>query len=148
MTLAAKNRGSKKEIVSNPLAFVDDPYRFNQELLKGRLEQFLQAVHMNGNRVFYDRGMPDVLAYMNYFGQSYGADFKNTCLMHRYDHVLLLPPWQDIYVQDNERLENFEEAIEIHDTLERAYKDLGYEPIEVPTGAVQDRLRFVDNLFN
>jgi predicted ATPase len=148
MTLAAKTNGNGKEMAINPLTFVEDPLSFNQQLLKGRLQQFKEADKVAGPMVFYDRGLPDVLAYMDYFGQPYGAEFEGPCLTHRYDLVLLLPPWEAIYIQDNERLENFGEAVAIHDALEHAYKKLGYHPIEVPIGKVEDRLLFVTQLLD
>ncbi|NJB70180.1 putative ATPase [Saonia flava] len=143
MTLKAKEEGNPNTFVSNPLAFVSDPFEFNRQLLAGRLEQYKKASEINKETIFYDRALPDVLAYMDYFEQEYGNDFIDICTSHRYDKVFLLPPWEDIYISDNERLENFEEATLIHDQLENTYQNLGYNVIEVPTGAVSERVQFI-----
>jgi len=98
--------------------------------------------------VFYDRGMPDVLAYMDYFKQNYTSDFLHVCKTNRYDAVFLLPPWEDIYVQDNERLETYVQATEIHEHLFKTYTSLGYDVVEVPFGTVRERLTFILNHIN
>ena len=139
MTLEAKKEGSQKPLKSNPLAFVTDPRQFNKVLLEGRLGHFLEGSSIDEPVVFYDRGIPDVLAYMDYFEQEYGEGFRMTCRQHRYDKVILLPPWEEIYISDNERLESFEEAMEIHNYLMTTYRKYGYEPLSLAEGTVQER---------
>src|SRR5690606_26813955 len=94
---------------------------------------------MKETLVFFDRGIPDVLAYMDFFGQAYGSEFRRACEGNRYDRVFLLHPWEEIYISDNERLESFDEAVQIHDYLLSAYRNFGYKPISVPEGPVADR---------
>ena len=139
MTLEARKEGDEKEQRTNPLAFVSDPFEFNRQILEGRVKQFELAQNNTQEILFYDRGLPDVLAYMDYFEQEYGEDFEEVCQTYKYDDVLLLPPWKEIYVSDNERLETFEEALEIHRFLEDTYHRFGYEPITVPQGSVEER---------
>ena len=62
--------------------------------------------------------------------------------------MLILPPWKEIYVQDNERMENFEQACGIHAQLENTYIQLGYKPVEVPFGTIENRLQFVIDHIN
>ena len=142
MTMEAKKEGSSKKQLTNPLAFVSDPYEFNKQILEGRIKQFQQALNQDQQIIFYDRGIPDVLAYMDYFKQKYGQDFEKAGREYRYDAVLLLPPWKEIYISDNERLETFEEALEIHSFLEETYKRFDYEPIIIPKGTVKERTMF------
>jgi predicted ATPase len=141
LTQEAKIRKSKDPKEINPLAFVSDPLAFNSKLLNGRIAQFKSAMDLHNPVVFYDRGIPDVLAYMNYFKQSYDEVFINPSCNMRYNEVILLPPWKEIYVQDNERMENFEQACKLHLHLERQYIELGYSPIVLETGTPEFRLR-------
>lgn len=134
MTFEAKIQESIDNNASNPLAFVQDPYKFNTILLQGRIKQFKSASKLQNQVVFYDRGIPDVLAYMNYFGQPYDDEFKSPGSDLRYDEVIILPPWEAIYCKDNERLENFSEACDIHKSLEMQYLKLGYNPVELEIG--------------
>ncbi|MGB5229033.1 MAG: ATP-binding protein [Eudoraea sp.] len=145
MTLAAKKKGNPESFVSNPLAFVKDPFEFNKRILSGRKEQYKESHNINKPYIFFDRGIPDVLAYMDYFDHRYTRDFEVACKTNRYDKVLILPPWKQIYVSDNERLESFEEAIEIHDHLNRTYTRYDYEPVLIPTGTVEERISFILN---
>ena len=143
ITLDALNDKPANEILINPIDFVDDAKSFNDELINARLNHFNKGISIDKKHLFYDRGLPDVIAYMNYFKQPIDKRYNVLCLENRYDEVLILPPWKDIYVQDNERMENFEQACGIHKHLENTYIDLGYRPIEVPFGTIDNRLRFV-----
>ena len=96
MTLEAKKNGNPISFVSNPLTFVPDPRQFNQKILEGRIEQFKKASLVKAPVVFFDRGIPDVLGYMNFFQQHYQTEFEDACRTHRYDFVILLPPWESI----------------------------------------------------
>lgn len=146
LTFEAKKNGDPATFVSNPLAFVDDPYLFNQKILEGRIAHFNEASQVKKDIIFYDRGLPDVLAYMKYFGQPYGDDYTSHCHHHRYDEVIVLPPWEEIYITDHERLETFEEAKEIHKCLEETYADFKYDSIKVPRGSIEERTTFILNI--
>lgn len=143
LTLEAKKEGDASTHVSNPIAFVTDPKLFNTNLLNGRLEQFKQARVLEKPISFFDRGVPDVLAYMAFFNQAIDDNFFNACRINKYDHVFLLPPWEAIYTCDNERFETFDESKKIHLYLEKTYSDLGYNIIEVPFGTIQDRTEYI-----
>ncbi len=143
MTQEAKNKDSATTIISNPIVSVSDPYEFNTQILNSRIKQFTDAMSKNQDILFYDRGIPDVLAYMSYFDQSYGNDFIDACKNNMYDSVFLLPPWQEIYTSDDERYESFEQAKEIHNHLLDTYSTLGYDCIEVPFGTVKERYNFI-----
>lgn len=143
MTLNAKKEQEVKSFKTNPLAFVNDPELFNDQLLSGRLVHFKKAAELKEKIVFFDRGLPDILAYMDYFNQSYGKKYLDICRTYKYDIVFLLPPWKEIYVQDNERMESFEEAIEIHKALSETYESLNYDIKEVPFGTINERFKFV-----
>ncbi|MGD1945461.1 MAG: AAA family ATPase [Croceivirga sp.] len=145
MTAKAKNTTTEKEKISNPLVFVNDPMAFNSALLHGRKEQYLGASHLNQKICFFDRGVPDVLAYMDYFEQTYPADFETICKECQYDAVFILPPWKEIYKSDNERLESFEEARDLHLYLTQTYEHFGYQPILMPLCSVKERAQFVIN---
>jgi predicted ATPase len=123
--------------------FLENPLLFSELLLEGRKKQFLDAHQEPHNIVFLDRGIPDVLAYMHYIGDSYPSFFDSACKEHIYSKIFILPPWEDIYVSDQERYENFEQAQLIHDHLVETYEKYGYELIEVPKDTVDKRILFI-----
>ena len=147
MTAKAKHNGSKKP-VSNPLVFVKDPLQFNKDLLSGRVKHYMESKKSSEDFIFFDRGIPDVLAYMDFFKQPYPQSFEEACQENRYDSVLMLPPWKEIYTSDNERLESYDEAEKLHEHLFSTYKRFGYEPLLVPKTSVQERLHFIIKAFN
>jgi predicted ATPase len=138
VTLEAKKQGIEQLFLENPLLF-------SELLLEGRKKQFHKAQKEPHNIVFLDRGIPDVLAYMHYIGDSYPAFFDQACRDHIYTKIFLLPPWEDIYISDNERYENFEQAKLIYNHLTETYQKYGYHLIEVPKGTVEDRISFILN---
>lgn len=139
MTLEAKNNGDGQEAHTNPLAFVSDPLAFNKMILEGRIRQYHDAAKMQEPIVFYDRGLPDVIAYMDYFEQAYDAFFKGPCQELRYDSAVVLPPWREIYKQDHERMERFEQAVELHHYLVDSYKSCGYDVHTLHPGTLEQR---------
>lgn len=145
LTLEAKKEVDESSHVSNPIAFTNDPMDFNIRLLNGRIEQFKHADSLDKPLSFFDRGIPDVLAYMDYFNQEYDDLFTNACKVHTYSTLFLLPPWKAIYKRDNERFETFEEAVKIHVHLVNIYKKFGYHIIEVPFGNIEERTNYIIN---
>ena len=123
--------------------FLENPLLFSELVLEGRKKQFLDAHQEPHNIVFLDRGIPDVLAYMHYIGDSYPSFFDSACKEHIYSKIFILPPWEEIYVSDQERYENFEQAQLIHDHLVETYEKYGYELIEVPKDTVDKRILFI-----
>lgn len=123
--------------------FLEKPVLFSELLLEGRIKQYQEAEEKDHELVFIDRGIPDVVAYMDYFGNKYPPFFKEVCKKYTYDLIFVFPPWKDIYVSDNERYETFEQAESIHSHLMDSYKDSGYHPIEVPFRSVQERRDFI-----
>lgn len=129
--------------------FLEDPILFSKKLLEGRLKQFHECNTSADPILFYDRGMPDVTAYMDFVETHYPESFSETCNKYRYNEIFVLPPWEEIYTQDNERYESFEQAEKIFHFLKNGYEKYGYNVIEVPVGTIKDRINFIlENLKN
>ncbi|WP_299116200.1 ATP-binding protein [uncultured Winogradskyella sp.] len=128
--------------------FLTESLLFSEKLLEGRTQQFLNAEKENENVVFLDRGLPDVIAYMDYVGDNYPKHFIRACENHQYDLIFVLAPWQEIFTSDSERYENFEQAIEIHHQLLKTYMRFDYQLIDVPFGTVETRADFVLDYLN
>ncbi len=123
--------------------FLKEPLLFSELLLKGRLEQYKEAENLKEKFVFFDRGIPDVHAYMNYIGMDYPEKYEKISKENRYDFVFLMPPWEEIYITDNERYESFEQALAIHNHLLRTYESLNYAVVEVPKGTISERTDYI-----
>jgi predicted ATPase len=125
--------------------FLENPILFSEKLLEGRLKQFKEAHTYTEEYLFYDRGMPDVTAYMDFIDSHYPPNFDEICFENRYDAIYLLPPWKTIYTQDNERYETYEQAEKIYDFLLKGYQKYGYTVNHVPTGTLNAREQFIIN---
>ena len=138
VTMEAKKQGIEQLFLENPLLF-------SELLLEGRIKQFQNATEEEHEIVFLDRGIPDVLAYMHYIGDSYPTHFDKACRDFIYTKIFILPPWEEIYVSDEERYENFEQAKLIYNHLTETYVNYGYSLVEVPKGSVDERISFILN---
>lgn len=136
VTLEAKKQGIEQLFLENPLLF-------SELLLEGRKKQYEDAVKEAHEIVFIDRGIPDVLAYMHYIGDSYPIHFDLACRQNLYTKIFILPPWEEIYKSDAERYENFEQAKLINNHLTETYQKYGYELIEVPKDSLDNRILFI-----
>ncbi len=123
--------------------FLEQPLLFSQMLLEGRIEQYKNALEEPDNVVFIDRGIPDVVAYMDYIGDEYPEGFVKACEDYKYTKTFILPPWEEIYQSDSERYENFDQAVKIQEHLIETYKKYGYELIEVPKDTVENRILYI-----
>jgi len=137
VTLKAQQEGIEQ-------LFLTEPLLFSEMLLKGREEQFLNA-DKSKERLFFDRGIPDVHAYMNYFKTDYPDLFLEKSKAYKYNKIFHFSPWEEIHTTDNERYESFEESLKIDTFLTEAYSDLGYNIINVPFGSIAERTNFILN---
>ena len=139
--LDAKKNGIDQLFLTNPLLF-------SELLLKGRYHQYLESKKLKTDIVFFDRGIPDVLAYMDFIGDKYPESFIDTCKASIYDAVFILKPWEAIYTSDNERYEDFDQAVKIHKHLINTYQSYNYRLIDVPFDTVEKRTDFILNIVN
>lgn len=138
ITIEAQKKGIDQLFLTNPIEFSD-------KVLKGRIKQFEKAEELDTNLVFLDRGIPDVIAYLDYSDKDYPDYFETAAKNHKYDFVFILAPWQDIFESDNERYENFAQAKIIHHYLHETYKRYNYKLIDVPFDSVKARTNYIIN---
>jgi predicted ATPase len=125
--------------------FLTEPLLFSKMLLEGRETQYNNATNLKEKIIFFDRGIPDVHAYMNYFNTTYPDYFIEKSIAYKYTKIYHFSPWEEIYTTDNERYESFEESVKIDAFLVEAYSALGYTLVKVPFGSVQERTNFIIN---
>ena len=103
----------------------------------------LEAERTGAAIVFFDRGLPDVNAYLDHFNLVYDDYFHRMVEAYTYHKIFIMPPWPDIYQMDTERYEDFDQAREIFLSIEKIYMRLGYDLISVPRGTVEERVDFI-----
>ncbi|MDQ1090369.1 AAA family ATPase [Siphonobacter sp. SORGH_AS_1065] len=93
---------------------------------------------------FFDRGIPDIIAYLEVGGLPVSKDFLKAARRYRYhNQVVMTPPWLEIYVNDDERWQSFQEAQELYQAIASVYKTCGYELLELSKGPVNERVTFI-----
>jgi predicted ATPase len=120
-----------------------DPLHFAELMLSMDMQSYRVAEQTIGP-VFFDRGIPDVLGYLRLMQIPVPEHMQNAAKVFRYNHVVFIaPPWREIFQQDHERKQDFDEAIRTHDALAETYKSHNYELVEIPRSTIEERLRFV-----
>jgi len=116
---------------------------FAELMLSWEIRSYRIAEQQTGP-VFFDRGVPDVVGYLRLSKLPVPLYFENAAhifLYHR--RVFIAPPWREIFQQDLERKQDFEEAVRTYETLAKTYRDLNYELFELPCVSVAERVRFI-----
>lgn len=94
--------------------------------------------------VFFDRGIPDVLGYLRLIGIPVPDHIRNAAQKFRYNStVFIAPPWREIFSQDHERKQDFDEAIRTYEAMVATYTELEYRLVEIPCAPVEARVNFI-----
>ncbi len=128
--------------IDGPALPSKNPSLFVEEMLKMSIRDYEKAKE-DESPVFFDRGIPDVVAYAARFGVE-DVDVESVARSHRYNPVVfLLQPWEAIFVKDEMRGKSFEEYLQFHEQLKEAYLKLDYTVCEVPQVDIKERTQFV-----
>lgn len=117
-----------------------DLWGFAQEC--GTRMQAQLADSARHRRCFFDRGLPDLIGYLSHGGHS-APDAWPAASRDYAPMVFFAPPWREIYVNDTERPQTFQEAQELSAHIRQAYLDCGFRLVELVTSPVPDRLEQV-----
>ncbi|HEP0918741.1 TPA: AAA family ATPase [Klebsiella aerogenes] len=93
---------------------------------------------------FYDRGIPDVAGYLRLINHDTPDYLENAIAKFRYNQtVFIAPPWREIFAQDAERKQSFEEAVLTYHSMIETYQQYGYQLLELPCIPAEDRADFI-----
>ena len=96
--------------------------------------------------VFFDRGIVGLYGYSKMTSGRVFGDVQDAVDRYRYNqNVFIFPPWEAIYQNDDERKQDFQEALNTYEVLKTAHADCGYNLVEVPKVSVQERVEFILN---
>lgn len=121
-----------------------DSGRFFDLILKQRITYYQQ---IKGTEIgFYDRGIPDSLAYFKYQNKKVPSILSEAIIAYRYNPVVFItPPWKEIFNTDDVRRETFYEAQVLYELTIEVYQAHGYEIIELPKSTLEHRLAMVSS---
>lgn len=120
-----------------------DPAAFAEQMLGWEMRSYRLA-RAEPDMVFFDRGLPDIAGYLRLLGLAVPAHIQRAAERFRYNPcVFIAPPWPEIFRQDSERRQDFDEAVRTHDAMVATYVEHGYTLVRLPCVPVEARLRFV-----
>jgi predicted ATPase len=93
---------------------------------------------------FYDRTNLDAYAYLIKGETQLTEQWSKDLDQMHFDAVFFLPVWPEIHSLDKQRMETLEDCIEVDGYLKRAYREKGYNLIEVPLVSVEERVAFIE----
>lgn len=92
-------------------------------------------------RVLFDRGLMDMCGTN---GVPPSPELTEAIRTRRYNRrVFVFPPWPEIYATDGERWEDGSRMEAVFAQIMGTLPTLGYEPVVVPVGTVEERAAFV-----
>jgi predicted ATPase len=118
-----------------------DLTEFVERLRRAQEEQF-HIAEKCASPIFYDRGLPDALAFLHYYGITVPVAYAEVCLRYRYDFIFVMDLLPD-YTYDAQRLYTEAEACALAHLNCSAYHDLGYELIHTPVMPRNVRVDFI-----
>lgn len=118
-------------------------FLFAQQMFNQSLEDFFQRITQS-DPVFFDRGIPDVIGYLELCELPVPEEIMETAMRNHYHKdVFITPPWPEIYAQDTERKQDLNEAIRTYEKMKEVYDRLGYKLVEIPKLPISDRVCFM-----
>lgn len=116
---------------------------FAELMLGWEMRSWHEARALDGP-VFFDRGVPDVIGYLDLYEGHVPDHVLRAAALFRYNPtVFLAPPWPEIFGPDDERRQGFDEAVATADAMSRAYSAAGYDVLPLPLASVDARVDFV-----
>ncbi len=119
---------------------------FAEAMLEAHLREFERHAD-HGEPVLFDRGFPDVVGFLDVSGLSVPKAVDQACRTLRYTGpILRAPAWAAIYVQDKERIQDWEQALASDEAVTAAWRRYGYDVTDFPLTDVEARLGFLRGL--
>ena len=120
-----------------------DRLKFRDLMFARSIEDYARLQNETGF-VLFDRGIPDLIGYCHLINEPVPDEYWNAVKAYRYNPlVFIAPPWQEIYVNDKERKQDFQEAIDTYESIKKGYLACGYQVAELPKSSIEDRVQFI-----
>ena len=119
-----------------------DPVSFAAACTRRDIANY-DAAPLNGS-VFFDHSCAGAAGYGRMGRFEMDADLLHEARRRRFNRlVFAAPPWREIYVNDEQRRQTWDEALRVHEVVRAVYLEGGYEIVELPKDGVEVRVRFV-----
>lgn len=116
-----------------------DRMAFMEEVVNRSILDHMAAQSMKPP-VFFDRGIPEWLRFLD---QGANLRYMTASKCGYADTVFVAEPWPEIYVNDHERIADFDRAASSYERTVSAYIDAGFKTCIIPKMSVQERAKFI-----
>lgn len=124
------------------LPWVNRP-AFMEEVLKRNIRNH-QAAQSLRAPVFFDRGIPECLAWLRLSELDLEPHHLAAPAQYRYaSTVFVAEPWPEVYLLNEERRASFERSTRSYAPTVDAYVEAGYSTCVLPKVSVQARVAFI-----
>lgn len=124
-----------------------DPLLFAELMLAWEMRNYTiatEAARQEQAHVFFDRGIPDILGYLVLSGVGVSDHIQTAAQLFKYaPRVFIAPPWPEIFTNDSERKQSYDEAVATFEVMVSTYKTLGYQLIHLPLVTADERAEFM-----
>lgn len=115
-----------------------------RDLLFARYTKLHEGVTERSAPVFFDRGIPEVISASRLLSLAPSDEHWRATKQCRYAHkVFVAPPWPELFRKDDERRHTLEDALKEYPLTLDAYRQCGYELVELPKLPVAARVDFI-----
>lgn len=144
-TFAEPGRQIVKEqtAIGGPALPWSDPLLFGEQCVARTVNRMIEAAGAK-DYVFFDRSLIDPIAHFDRLHRRAPAHWVRAGETFRFNAtVFLVPPWPELFANDEERKHSFEDALAEYKQLPLTYERFGYRPVIVPKAPVADRADFI-----
>lgn len=123
---------------------MSDPVGFAWAMLDAQKTTYAMTGTAIAGPVVFDRGFADIVAFLALGGLPVMPELEVACQTLRFDGpIFRAPPWREIFFQDDERVQTWEEAQASDAAVCAAWRRYGYDLIDLPLAPVEQRTAFV-----
>lgn len=130
----------------------NDKRLYQEMMFKRSIESFQKRskeLKHHQTPVLFDRSFLDAICYAHLIQVEISQQMHAYAENWRYNkHVFILPPWQEIYETDNERKQDWNEAVLTFEKMSETYQRYGYNLIELPKVPVNERADIVSGFID
>lgn len=123
-----------------------NPEQFCHLMVERSVEAYHSAKRLKADKgvVFLDRGILDGVRYFKILEQNEPDKYDHLLRdLRYYSEVFITPPWNEIYVCNDERKHSFETAARDYEGLLSFYKEYEYQIKIIPKSNLEERAQFV-----
>jgi predicted ATPase len=106
-------------------------------------EQLKSEKNINNGITFFDRGIPDRLAFLRFDGLQISGEILEQAKSCNYNKVFFFEGNKAIYKKASHRPHDIEDSGRITKLIKKIYKSLGYKFVIIPFCSREERLKII-----